>query len=271
MRPKYIFCVTLVFVSGALSQAAPSIRNFDFKNHLLQEEGYGECPKVVQESCKGSTDKDYCPNGISIGVTYLQLAGNPNEAAIVQGRSCYAGTGGPDIHSVFEMDRDGNVRELSLPTLEHSTYDGLFGNRNFKLISEQGKLRAEFYDDTDRETPLVILYRWAGDGLQVDSVKKAPMFKTSYDCSKAKAEHERAICHVKELADLDLKLDQLYKRSLKNAAGAAKNAVLQAQRKWIAQRNATCVIYKFWVECLKEAYEKRIGALTSSPSVRPSP
>jgi uncharacterized protein YecT (DUF1311 family) len=92
-------------------------------------------------------------------------------------------------------------------------------------------------------------------------VQQTGPFKTSYDCTKAAKEIEQAICYSPSVAALDLELSALYRDNLERLPPDRKTALQEEQRAWLAQREKTCTIYKWWVECLTELYTKRIAEL----------
>lgn len=192
---------------------------------------------------------------------YYDFKRDDNEEAIVVASSCVTGTAGPDVHSVIGRDAAGELVELKIPEVDKSAYDSLFGNRNSDLEVEDGLLVSTFHDDIERDPPLVIQYKWDGKEFSIVSIKKTGVFKTSYDCGKADSETEQAICHVKELADVDVQLGMLYKSILAKLSQAERARLRAEQREWLAERDKECVIYKSWVGCLKEVYQKRIEEL----------
>lgn len=203
---------------------------------------------------------------------YYDFKGDGNQEAVVVASTCETGTAGPDVHSVIGRDGSGELIELKLPEADAKAYDSMFGNRNSDLSVENGLLVSTFEDDTGRETPpLLITYKWNGKEFVIVSIKKTGVFKTSYDCAKGDGETESAICHVKELADLDVQLGSVYK-SVMAALSPPDQASLRAeQREWIVKRDKECPIYKGWVECLSDCYQKRIEELKkhSTPAAPP--
>lgn len=93
------------------------------------------------------------------------------------------------------------------------------------------------------------------------SAQSAPMYKTSYDCTKAQKEVDRAICYVEPLANLGIELDAAYSSLAKTLSAEDRKQLVQQQREWLAKRDHDCVIYKFWVECLTDRYAARIAEL----------
>jgi uncharacterized protein YecT (DUF1311 family) len=184
-----------------------------------------------------------------------------NQQAIVVAMSCDGGTGGPDIHSVISRDSEGELEELKIAEVDPKTYDNLFGNRNYTLSVENGLLVATFADDSDRGTPLIIKYKWNGEEFAVTSIEKTGVFPTSYDCTKTLTEVENAICHVDTIANLDVQLNSVYQSLLSKLSAPERENCRQEQRKWLAARDKACAIYKGWVGCLSNYYQKRITEL----------
>jgi uncharacterized protein YecT (DUF1311 family) len=253
-------CLLLATDANSAS-SSEAIRGVDFKRYLLATEAFRSCPEIVKESCSGRMDIDYCPAGLKVSVAYTDLTGDGLEEAIVLGSSCYTGTAGPDIHSVYQIDVKGEVHELSVPTAEKKVYGSLFGNTNYVLRNDGSRLIAEYTDTSGRDHPLVVKYIWGQGGFKVDRIEASPIYRTSYECSKAKTEQERAICYVKNLADLDLKLDRVYKQAINRSELNGRSKIVRSQREWITTRDENCPIYKWWVECLQKAYQERIKEL----------
>jgi uncharacterized protein YecT (DUF1311 family) len=189
--------------------------------------------------------------------------GTGTDQAIIVAMSCQGGTGGPDIHSVLSRNADGELVELNVPDPDPKTYDNLFGNRNSDFAVENGLLVATFSDDPDRDnTPLTIKYKWNGKEFVIDSIEKTGIYPTSYDCSaKTLTEVENLICHVDSLAALDVQLSTLYKSLLGKRTSTQRDALREEQRQWLSAREKTCSIYKGWLSCLSDYYQKRIDAL----------
>jgi len=195
---------------------------------------------------------------------YFDLLGDGRKQAIVVASTCITGTAGSDIHGVYERGPDGNIVEYLLDWTDpvsgpNSMKLPVFGNPNFTLAVESGKLVAHWGDGSDRENPLVIWYKWDGKDFIVDHMKVEGPFRTSYDCGKATKEIDRAICYSPSVAALDLQLGNLYQSALR--ANADRAALQQQERVWLAQREKQCVIYKWWVDCLTDMYTKRIAEL----------
>jgi uncharacterized protein YecT (DUF1311 family) len=193
---------------------------------------------------------------------HYDFLGDGNQEAIVVASTCMTGTAGPDIHSVFSRDSDGQIIELPIAEpKDPKTYDNLFGNRNYDLTVENGLLVETFGDDPDRDTPLIIKYKWNGKEFAVVSIEKTGVFPTSYDCTKAESEVEKAVCHVDSLAALDRDLNDIYKTLLSRLSGSELEALRSEQRAWLADRDKKCEPYKGWVGCLTDFYQQRIDAL----------
>ncbi|HXN17101.1 MAG TPA: lysozyme inhibitor LprI family protein [Candidatus Binatus sp.] len=192
---------------------------------------------------------------------YFDFIGDGTRQAIVVASDCASGSGGPNVHSVISRDSDGELEELKIAEVDPKTYDTLFGNRNYTLSVENGSLIATFTDDSDRDAPLVIKYKWNGKEFAVASIQKTGVFPTSYDCTQPITEVENAICHVDILARLDVELNDVYKSLLSKVTGPEHEALREEQREWLAARDKSCAIYKGWVSCLSDYYERRIHEL----------
>ncbi len=203
-------------------------------------------------------------------VDYYDFKGDGTQQAIVIASTCMTGTAGPDIHSVISRNSSGELEEMKIAEVDPKTYDNMFGNSNYTLSVENGLLVATFGDDSDRDTPLIIKYKWNGKEFAVASIQKTGIFPTSYDCTKALTDTESAICHVDTLADLDIEMSDLYKSLLTKLTGPEREALRQEQRQWLAARDKRCTLYKGWVGCLSDYYQKRIDQLKKRTPSDPS-
>jgi uncharacterized protein YecT (DUF1311 family) len=95
----------------------------------------------------------------------------------------------------------------------------------------------------------------------MDHMKVDGPFPTSYDCAKARKELDRAICYSPSVATLDVQLGQAYQTALQQLPPDKKHERQAQQREWLARREKECTIYKWWVDCLKALYTKRIAEL----------
>lgn len=192
----------------------------------------------------------------------FDFKGDGTQQAIVVAMSCAGGTGGPDVHSVVSRDSDGELEEMKIAEVDPKTFDNMFGNRNYELAVENGLLVANFEDDPARaKIPLIIRYKWNGKEFTVDSIHKTGVFPTSYDCKKSLSEVENAICHVEELAALDVELGAAYKALLAKLSPPDRDAFKTEQRAWLINRDKQCALYKGWIGCLTDLYQKRIDEL----------
>ncbi|MDH3578997.1 MAG: hypothetical protein OEM91_00020 [Hyphomicrobiales bacterium] len=81
--------------------------------------------------------------------------------------------------------------------------------------------------------------------------------KPSFDCGKARAPAEKAICANPAIATLDNVMVDLYKKARSARKGSARNALTAQQRQWLKSRNACGSD----VACLAQRYGERIGQL----------
>lgn len=88
----------------------------------------------------------------------------------------------------------------------------------------------------------------------------ADSFKTSFDCTKARTRVELAICGHQQLADADGEMAMLYKSLLTSIPDNEKGQLKHEQRDWLKNRSL-CESSNIIIDCLKDVYDKRIGAL----------
>ena len=83
----------------------------------------------------------------------------------------------------------------------------------------------------------------------------------SFDCNKAQAPIEKAICNNAELDDADTLLGQRYKELRKALSQSDVKALKKEQRDWLKQRLEICSPYD--IACLTDLYQARIDELES--------
>jgi uncharacterized protein YecT (DUF1311 family) len=225
----------------------------------------------IKSAINSRSDVEECESLNQIHIDHLEyhdFVGDGQQEAVVIASTCMTGTAGPDIHAVYKRDANGKVIELPFRHAEGDSFFNpsgwkipVFGNANYGLAVENGELVARWSDSSDREAPLVVWYKWDGKEFVVDHMKVDGPFSTSYDCAKATKELDRAICHSPSVAALDVQLGQAYRALLKQLPPDKKSALQDQQREWLAQREKECTIYKWWVDCLKDLYTKRLAEL----------
>jgi len=235
-----------------------------------------EPPKKITEAeikraISSRSEVDECEGLDQIHIDHVEFydfLGDGQQEAVVIASTCMTGTAGPDIHAVYQRTADGKVVELPFrhaegdPFFNHTGWKiPVFGNRNYGLSVEKGELVARWSDSSDREAPLVIWYKWDGKEFITDHMTVEGPFPTSYDCAKATKELDRANCYSPSVAALDVQLAQAYRAVLQRLPPEKKQELQAQQREWLAQREKDCTIYKWWVDCLKDSYTKRIAEL----------
>ena len=210
---------------------------------------------------------------------YWDFMGDGYQEAIVVASTCMTGTAGPDVHAVYARRPDGKLMEL--PFLDakgdppHSSRNSVqlpvFGNPNYDLTVEKGKLVARWVDASDREDPVIAYYRWNGKGFTLDHLDVKGPYRTSYDCDRVRRELDRAICYSPGVAKLDLELGETYRRLLEQLPRDKRRQLREQQLVWLDEREKQCVLYKWWVDCLTGMYTKRIAELQqgSAPENKP--
>ena len=146
----------------------------------------------------------------------------------------------------------------------------MFGNPNYTLTVDGGKLVVRWGDSSDRDQPLTVWYNWNGTKFVVDHAKLQGPFLTSYDCRKATKEMDRAICYSPSVAALDLELGRIYRETLQKLRADQKQDFQKQQREWLARREKTCTIYKWWVDCLKTLQQAHCRATRRDDRIHPS-
>jgi uncharacterized protein YecT (DUF1311 family) len=83
------------------------------------------------------------------------------------------------------------------------------------------------------------LWAQAIDSTLTNPLSKPEIYKTSFDCTKAKElSMEEAICQNEDLATLDLEMAQSYKQRLDFAPAPQKSRVILSQERWLKIRNS---------------------------------
>jgi uncharacterized protein len=95
-----------------------------------------------------------------------------------------------------------------------------------------------------------------------------PAWSQSFDCSRAEAAVERAICASPTLRQRDTDLAAAFAANLARDPAQA-DAVRLAQRGWLRTRNGCMTTPATTASCLDEAYAERIAALTPPPTPVP--
>jgi len=255
---RTLFLTALSFLLCQAPEPAKKITEAEIKTFINSSAGVDECESLDQIYINHFESYDFVGDG--------------QPQAIVVASTCMTGTAGPDVHAVYKRGANGKLLELPFlnakgdpplsndPAANGDKYP-VFGNPNYTLTVENGKLVVRWGDSSDREEPLVIWYKWNGTKFIVDHAKIQGPFQTSYDCAKATKELDRAICYSPSVAALDVQLAQAYKAALQKLSPEKKQELQTKQREWLAQREKQCTIYKWWVECLQDSYTKRIAEL----------
>src|SRR5690348_343614 len=261
-----IYLLATWFLSARQAQPAKQIAEIEIKRAINARSDVDECDSLDQ---------------IHIDhLEYYDFTGDGQQEAIVVASTCMTGTAGPDVHAVYTRHPDGTVGELPLLnakgdppwTAQDDEPIPVFGNPNYTLTVDGGKLVVRWGDSSDRDQPLTVWYKWAGTKFIVDHAKLQGPYPTGYDCRKAIKEMDRAICYSPGVAALDLELGRIYRETLQKLRADQKQDLQKQQREWLGGREKTCTIYKWWVDCLKDLYTKRIaelrGATTESSPPR---
>jgi uncharacterized protein len=82
----------------------------------------------------------------------------------------------------------------------------------------------------------------------------------SFDCAKARAPDEKAICANMTLNDKDVRMSVLYEVNKRTLAMGGRGAMEDAQRQWLRDRKG-CGANR---ACLNRAYDRRLSDLERS-------
>jgi uncharacterized protein YecT (DUF1311 family) len=247
----YLLAISLIFTGGAQKahKQSDEIGEDDLRHYLAK-----------QNDCEN--------NQIYFSMLeHVDFLKKGYKQAVVVASTCMTGTAGPDIHAVYTRDAEGEIKELPMQEvkLPHTV---LFGNSNSTFRIGEGVLVEVYSDTSERDDPLIVKYRWNAEKeiFEIIAIEAATRYPTSYDCDKAEKSGDEtalAICYVEQLADLDIDLANLYKSYLARLSEAERKSAIAEQRAWLQERNKSCGIYKWWVDCLDASYKKRIAELQS--------
>lgn len=82
----------------------------------------------------------------------------------------------------------------------------------------------------------------------------------SFDCNRARAPDEKAICASRALNDADVKMDTLFHVDAHLMAMGARGDLQDGQRTWLKRRQAC----RGDVRCLAKAYKDRLADLQAA-------
>jgi uncharacterized protein YecT (DUF1311 family) len=193
---------------------------------------------------------------------YFDFTGDGVDEAVVVASTCATGTAGPDIHAVFTRQPDGSLAELKIHAPTENLGD-LLGRVFYDLNVKDGLLVQTYQDTSGRKDPLVIKFRWNGKAkeFQAVDVQAAKRYHASFDCAKARTEVEKAVCDLSDVAFLDLKVDERYRRWLDQLSPADSDTLVQEQKAWLRKRDVICGEDWDIDHCLEELYRTRLREL----------
>jgi hypothetical protein len=253
LRIKPLAIAAIFCAANCLGSQHPNIRTFNFQRYFNQR-----FPECVHSGERKAVE--------IVAIGFHDFAGDGSEEAMLVGSSCNTGTAGPDIHSVFRLNSEGQIKELKINEPSASggrpPYADLIGNRNFVFEVQGTSLCQVFHDASGRDKPLTLCYRLRGDEFVLDRVKKGPVYKTSFDCSKAQSASARTVCGTKELAASDMELHATYDKLLSQLDPDRRAALEAEQRSW-EKSLSDASGYKDYGGYLRDAYTDRIKALQS--------
>jgi len=160
----------------------PSIRTANFEELMKASFLRSMHATNMDGACKDSLRKEVEISTRAFG----DLDGDGREEAAVTAFSCLAGNGGPDLVSVFKLNRDGAIRELKIeprkwtqPFEGRDLTQGLRGQMTVAI--DNGRMIEKFpiFKATDAECCATggfreFIYRWDGAKLALTEVVDVP-------------------------------------------------------------------------------------------------
>lgn len=89
--------------------------------------------------------------------------------------------------------------------------------------------------------------------------------KPSFNCRKAGNWAEKTVCGDQALADLDRRMEDVYRRLRISVPDRQRPELIDSQQAWITERN-NCARAANPLDCLRLSYEERLGALVDVES-----
>lgn len=229
-------------------------------------------PQITEDKIAKHFSKSPECEGFDIdSLEYYDFDGGGNEEAVVVASTCATGTAGPDVHAVLRLLPDGSLAELKIPEPTDKQQASLFCRCFYDFNVKNGLLVATYHDQSGRDDPLVIQYRWNAHDkeFQVADVKMSKRYPTSFDCDKAKTSVENAICYSMNVAYLDVRVDRTYKNWLDKLNDADSDILMKEQKNWLRKRNLICGDDGAIVSCLETLYSARELELGHFRNVHP--
>jgi uncharacterized protein len=107
----------------------------------------------------------------------------------------------------------------------------------------------------------------AATSIGVNAATPAPTFKTSFDCSSAKASVEKLICRDPQLAQMDIELTRLYRLALTDERSVPRpDKIMIDQQFWIDARNQ-CASQPDPKACTVRQYAERAHQLRQGSAI----
>lgn len=164
----------VVLPSAAEDAKRSDIRNFDFATYLGKTD-YKDCVYESPDSPPVVIERE------GSGIFYADLTSDGREEAVINGWSCFSGTGGPDVQGVYTIAPDGKPTNLSIEDHRYIVdgvdySEGFAGHR--RLGVRDGRL-TETLPVYRRGDPnccpeggsRTFVYRWNGNMFVVQSVE----------------------------------------------------------------------------------------------------
>jgi hypothetical protein len=175
---------------------------------------------------------------------------------------------------LFQKCRWGSSEDVGLGAIVADKCKPLYWS---KLTAAQKKVHDERIDlcayEYERQQGTLFISETTSCHIDVavdfatDPVKAAvPLPTASFDCVRAAAPLEKAICSDKKLGRADLVLGRVYTENVKFAKGADRDALMASERKWLKQLPSQCGLSaehpsEKVTSCLRGQFESRFTLL----------
>ena len=165
----------------------------------------------------------------------------------------YACGGGPSFEAVFSAD--GSRLALAFAGQEPVALRRAISGASFRYLGGGYELQG-------RKDAVVLVRPGAAPvRCRVAEGDAGTAAKPSFPCDGDLGAAERQICGSATLAGLDRRLAEAYGDASTRLSGAAQQALVQGQRRWLAARNRC----KADAACLEARYRERLAALGKAP------
>lgn len=178
------------------------------------------------------------------------------------------------VPTLGELDKEMNNLFRKLKTQLKENEQQILINEQRKWIEERDRcqnthIQLECVGDTYKTRVLALkmqlkeinnlISKQPDNDISPIKQESAGMIKATNDCERKPNYIEQSICSNPELASLDVKMETLYKSSLKTSPVFLRAKLRRQQTQWLHKRD-NCAGKENFLDCLKQEYESRISA-----------